>query len=165
MEIVDIVDANDNVIGSAAKEEVRQKGLLSRVAFILLLNTQHELFLQQRKSTKKTYPLYWSGSAAGHVRSGETYHEAALRELEEELGVKVNLTEVGTFTSDTDKEIVTVFIGACEGPYTLEEAAIEKAEYYSLERLRKEARTLQMTSYLKAALPMVETFLNQTSAL
>src|ERR1700729_1431413 len=105
MEIVDIVNVDDTVIGTAPKDEARQKGLLTRVSFIVLLNSQNELYLQQRKATKKTYPLYWSGSAAGHVRSGETYHQAALRELQEELGITVELTEIGKFTSEVDKEI------------------------------------------------------------
>lgn len=161
MEIVDIVDADDNVVGSAPKDEVRQQGLLCRVSFVVLLNSKNELYLQQRKSTKKTYPLYWSGSAAGHVQSGETYHETALRELEEELGVRADLTAIGKFTSDADKEIVTVFIGRCEGPYSLEEASIEKAENYSLEKLRQAASGMKMTSYLEAAIPMVENFLRE----
>jgi isopentenyldiphosphate isomerase len=165
MEVVDIVDANDNVVGSAPKDEVRQKGFLSRVSFVILLNSKNELYLQQRKSTKKTYPLYWSGSAAGHVQSGESYLEAALRETEEELGVRVSLQSLGKFTSETDKEIVTVFIGRSEGPYKLEEDAIERAEGYSLERLRMDAPNMKMTSYLEAAIPMVERFLGEQSPL
>src|SRR5581483_10148904 len=105
MEIVDIVDASDKVIGTEDKESARQKGLMTRVAFIILLNAKNELYLQQRKSTKKTYPLYWSGSAAGHVQSGESYLQAALRETQEELGVKPTLQEIGKFTSEADKEI------------------------------------------------------------
>jgi len=159
MEIVDIVDASDKVIGTEDKESARQKGLMTRVAFIILLNAKNELYLQQRKSTKKTYPLYWSGSAAGHVQSGESYLQAALRETQEELGVKPTLQEIGKFTSEADKEIVTVFIGRSEGPYTLEEAAIEQAENYSLEQLHAAAANLPMTSYLTATIPMVEAFL------
>ncbi len=162
MEIVDIVDANDRIIGSGTKAAIRQKHLLSRVSFVILLNAKDELYLQQRKSTKKTYPLYWSGSAAGHVQSGESYLEAALRELREELGVATDLQEIGKFTSAFDKEIVTVFIGRCEGPYGLEKAAIEKAENYSLERLHSESATMQMTSYLETAIPMITEALHGT---
>ena len=140
-----------------------KKGLLSRVSFIVLLNSKNELFLQQRKSTKKTYPLYWSRSAAGHVQSSESYLDAAVRETEEELGIKAQLQKVGKFTSDEDKEIVAVFIGRSEGPYALEEDAIEKAEYFSLTRLRAEGSSMKMTSYLIAAIPMVENFLKETN--
>lgn len=163
MEIVDIVDAQDNVIGAASKDEVRQKGLWCRVSFIVLLNSNNELFLQQRKSTKKTYPLYWSGSAAGHVRSGESYMEAAVRETEEELGVSTLLEKVGKFSSDDDKEIVTVFIGRSDGPFTLEEAAIEKAEYFSVGQLSRNASQMKMTSYLEAVIPLVEKYINESS--
>lgn len=160
MEVLDIVDSSDNVLGAATKEVVRQKGLYSRVAFIILLNQQGELFLQQRKATKKTYPLYWSGSAAGHVKSGESYKEAAIRELEEELGIRTELNEVGKFVSEEDKEIVTVFIGRSEGPYMLEEDAIETAEYFSLDRLGDESPSMKRTSYLDKSVPMVSSYLS-----
>jgi isopentenyl-diphosphate delta-isomerase len=160
MEIIDIVDANDKVIGSAPKDEVREKGLRCRVSFVILLNAKNELFLQQRKATKKTYPLYWSGSAVGHVQSGESYFAAAKRELEEELGVQTDLREIGKFTSESDHEIVTVFVGRHEGPYTLEEAAIEQAKNYSPAQLHTSAETMKMTSYLILAIPMVEASLN-----
>ena len=67
MELRDVINENDEVIGQADKEEVRRKGLLSRVAFIILVNSRRELLLQQRAAMKETYPLYWSGAAAGHV--------------------------------------------------------------------------------------------------
>ena len=160
MEIVDIVDKEDKIVGSAPKDDVKPPGLLSRVAFVILLNSNDELFLQQRKATKKTYPLYWSGSAAGHVQSGESYTEAALRETKEEIGVETDLQEVGKFISEIDREIVTVFIGRSDGPYTIEEASIEKTENYTLDILSSEESNMKMTSYLEKAIPLVKRFLD-----
>lgn len=158
-EIVDIVDNNNQIIGSITKDKAIQQGHYTRVVFIVLLNSKNELFLQQRKATKKTYPLYWSGSAAGHVQSGESYLDAAHRELQEELGVDTKLKEVGMLTSEIDKEVTAFFIGHSEGPFTLEEAAIETAEYYSLERLAQETAHMKMTSYLEAVIPMVKQYI------
>lgn len=163
MEIIDVVDANDVVIASEEKSAAIKKGLTTRTSFIILLNSKNELYLQQRKSTKKTYPLYWSGSAAGHVRSGESYLEAAKRELEEELGVTTELHEINKRFSVVDKEFTTYFVGKHEGPFRLEEAAIENAAFFTLEQLRINEVTMKMTSYLIAALPMVEKYLSSKS--
>lgn len=48
-----------------------------------------ELVLQRRAATKATWPGRYDASVAGHVRAGETLVEA-LREVEEELGVRVH---------------------------------------------------------------------------
>jgi isopentenyl-diphosphate delta-isomerase len=159
MELIDIVDVSNNVIGVATKDEVRAKKLLCRVVFVIILNDHDELLLQQRKATKKTYPLYWSGSAAGHVTSGESYEQAAYRELQEELGIHTPLTELGRFTSEPDQEIVAVFVGRSNGPYTPEESAIEQITYYSLTSLQDNKDTMKLSSYVVAALPMVAGFI------
>jgi isopentenyldiphosphate isomerase len=49
--------------------------------------------LQKRSGTKDMYPNYWTASCSGHVSSGDTYENAAIRELQEELGIiNKNLT-------------------------------------------------------------------------
>lgn len=45
------------------------------------------LFLVLRRSSKKIYAGQWR-MIGGKVQKGESYHEAALRELEEETGLK-----------------------------------------------------------------------------
>lgn len=58
------------------------------------------IVLQQRVSTKKTFPLFWDVSVAGHIHYKETVQEALIRETQEELGIKVDLNAtqfLGTF--------------------------------------------------------------------
>jgi isopentenyldiphosphate isomerase len=52
-----------------------------------------ELVLQRRALTKDTWPGAWDVSAAGHYRPGEGV-EGGLREVEEELGVRLGATEL-----------------------------------------------------------------------
>ncbi len=52
-----------------------------------------ELLLQQRALRKDVFPGQFDASSAGHVRFGETLEEAA-REVEEELGIRVELAEL-----------------------------------------------------------------------
>lgn len=47
-----------------------------------------ELLLQKRSRTKESFPGCYDTSCAGHLSAGDTFLEAALRELEEELGLR-----------------------------------------------------------------------------
>lgn len=65
-----------------------------------------EVMLQQRSERKEEYPGCWDVSCAGHRKAGDTCEEAALRELEEELGIcagKEELEWVGWNRSRTEE--------------------------------------------------------------
>lgn len=86
-EILDVVDEDNVVVGNTPKAEVYTKLLNHRIVHVLVFNTAGEMLLQLRSKNKSFMPGYWVTSAGGHVGSGETYEVAALRELQEELGV------------------------------------------------------------------------------
>ncbi|MDO5520061.1 MAG: NUDIX domain-containing protein [bacterium] len=50
----------------------------------------YELLLQKRSATKDAYPGCYDISSAGHLDPGESYLDAAIREVREELGLSVN---------------------------------------------------------------------------
>lgn len=89
-ELFDIVDDQDAVIGQAPRGRVHADGLRHRAVHILVWNSQGQLFLQKRSMTKDQLPGVWTTSASGHVDSGEVYDTAAVREIEEELGIPLN---------------------------------------------------------------------------
>lgn len=49
-----------------------------------------EVLLEKRASTKPTWPGYLDISTAGHIDAGESLFEAAIREADEEIGLKVD---------------------------------------------------------------------------
>ena len=53
-----------------------------------------QVLLQQRSPEKDSYPGMWDVSAAGHVSAGGNYLETAVRETEEEIGVKLEPKEL-----------------------------------------------------------------------
>lgn len=55
---------------------------------ISILDKSGRLLVQKRSTQKELFPGRWDNSAAGHVDVGETYEQAALRELSEELGLR-----------------------------------------------------------------------------
>ncbi len=91
MELIDIVNENNELTGEICdREEVHQKGLWHREITVIIVNSKGQLLLQKRGMTKVA-PNLWS-LTAGHVTSGENERQAALRETEEELGIK-NLSQ------------------------------------------------------------------------
>ncbi len=89
-----VVDENDNVIGAEFLSDANAKGMIKRAAAVYVFNESGELLVQQR-SALVNHPLCFDQSAGGHVDEGQSYYEAAARELSEELGLGgYELTEV-----------------------------------------------------------------------
>lgn len=57
------------------------------VIHVCIFNSKGEMLIQQRQSTKKSWPNAWDLTLGGGVQSGENSQQAAQRELNEELGV------------------------------------------------------------------------------
>lgn len=86
-EILDVVDAHDEIVGQARRAEVYARGLLHRCVFIQARNARGEVFVHRRTASKLVFPSMYDMFVGGVVGAGETYDDAALREAEEELGV------------------------------------------------------------------------------
>lgn len=87
MEKMDIVDKNNRPIGTCFKNEVYKFGYSHRISHVLIFDNEGRLALQKRADGVPFCPGCWVTSAGGHVRAGETYSSAAIRELDEELGL------------------------------------------------------------------------------
>jgi 8-oxo-dGTP pyrophosphatase MutT (NUDIX family) len=85
-EILDVVDEHDRVVGSASRREVRGRRLLHRFSSVLCRDPAGRLYVH-RRTDKDVYPGMYDMFAGGVLAAGETYLEAARRELAEELGV------------------------------------------------------------------------------
>jgi isopentenyldiphosphate isomerase len=87
-ELVDLVDEDDRVVGTATRREVRQRGLLHRATYILVRNGAGRILVHRRTDTKDVHPGAYDCFAGGVCAAGESYDEGARRELAEELGVE-----------------------------------------------------------------------------
>ncbi len=88
-EIFDVVDENDQVIGRKTRGEVHAEKLLHRAVHVFVYNKRGDLLLQQRSMFKDAHPGVWDSSVSGHLDSGEDYPAAAIREMDEEMGIRV----------------------------------------------------------------------------
>jgi len=110
-EILEIVDEQDKVIGTATRAEIHRQGLMHRAVHIFVFNPRGEIYVQRRSSSKDRHPLKLDSSAAGHVDPGETYQQTAVRELQEELGIRADIEEILRVpaSEETDYEHIALF--------------------------------------------------------
>lgn len=87
-ELVTIVDAHNRAVGTATRRQMRAQNLPHRSTYILVFNSRGELYVQKRTMTKDVFPGYYDPVAGGVVLAGESYEEAAVRELAEEMGIR-----------------------------------------------------------------------------
>jgi isopentenyl-diphosphate delta-isomerase type 1 len=88
LELFEIVDDDDRVIGTARRSECHgNPALVHRAVHVLVVNAAGELLLQKRSARKDIQPGKWDTSVGGHLEPGESYLDAARREMHEELGL------------------------------------------------------------------------------
>ncbi len=91
-EFLDIVDENGQPTGEIVdRETAHAKGILHRTSHVWLArrkNGKIQILLQKRAKHKSSFPGCYDISSAGHIPAGDSYLKSAIRELEEELGVK-----------------------------------------------------------------------------
>lgn len=113
-ELIDVFDENWNPTGEILeKNEAERQGKWHRAAHIWIVNPYGELLFQLRSPHMKSWPNMWDISAAGHVRAGETVIEGGIREMYEELGIKITedqLTEYTRNESPKNQHLHTEFI-------------------------------------------------------
>ena len=147
-EIVAIVDKGNNVVGSAPRREMRAKRLPHRSTYILVFNSQGQLYVQKRTLTKDLFPGYYDPAAGGVVLAGESYEESARRELEEEMGIRdVPLNWLFDFFYSDDHTRVWggVFSCAYDGRIVLQPEEIESGAFLQISDILRRAQTEPFT--------------------
>jgi len=77
-----------------SREDVHKHGDWHQSTHVWILNSRGELLIQKRSPNKPNAPNKWDSSAGGHVLAGDTPIESAQKEVEEELGIKVDKKEL-----------------------------------------------------------------------
>ena len=133
-ELFDVVNEDDEVVAQAPRPEVHARRLLHRAVQIFLLDSNGRLLLQKRSAIKDEFPLCYTSSASGHVDAGETYDEAAHRELAEELGLTGQLEFLNKFPAcaETANEHTVLYRIFSDDEPIADPVEIESVEYKSL---------------------------------
>lgn len=165
--MVDLVDADDRVIGTSSVARCLEEGLLHRAVAVLVLRRTGAFVLQQRSKHDLWQPGLWTISSTGHVKEGESYEEAAQRELGEELGLEGELSLVRKYllppiseSGLTEHEWVTLFTCMTDSLCRIDPVELESVREVTEKELRGmlahgpltlDARTI-LTDYLESHL-------------
>ncbi|HLD59255.1 MAG TPA: NUDIX domain-containing protein [archaeon] len=116
--------------------------MIDRVAHVFVFNSKGELFLQKRTMTKDVFPGYYAPSGSGHLNLEESPKKAALRELNEEIGIQATteqIIEIGSFKCFTKemKELIYVFMLITNQEPKINPEEVSEAKYYSIREIKK----------------------------
>lgn len=108
MEYLDICDSEGNKLGfTKSKKEVHEEGLWHRSVHIWIVNSKGEVLIQKRSPQKDNHPNEWDISSAGHVSASEDDMTSAIRETEEEIGLKLSPKDfilIGVIKQESSRE-------------------------------------------------------------
>lgn len=148
-ELIDIIDEDGNVIGSKLKSRVHTDGDWHRSAHVWITNGT-KIMLQKRAMSKEFFPGCFDVSCAGHVKSGEDYADAAVRELKEELDVGIDKKELLYLGERKQvsiikeknlisREIMMIFLLNISSPEQIRpnEDEISETRFFDIDELRK----------------------------
>ena len=163
MEYFQILDENGNRIGKEKlRSEVHRDGDWHEAVDIWVRNKEGKILLQKRALEKESYPGLFEVSCSGHLSGDEDSRTAAVRELEEELGVKVDpqelkylfkvkekhVTNNGTFLNNEIKDVYLL-----EGDFSLEDFVLQKEELESVKFVRVDELAELLAADLTAFVP------------
>ena len=171
MEIFDVCDENGRPTGETVERGAAHRdGVLHRTAHVWIIREQEgrvQVLLQKRSLSKDSFPGLYDTSSAGHVPAGSEVLPSALRELEEELGLHAeesDLEYAGRFRIRYEKvfhgglfrdnEIAWVYV--CRRPVEiaalrLQPEEVEEVRWFDAEKVAEEIRTSRARFCVPAA--------------
>ena len=153
-ELIDIYDENNTFLGiQKMKSEAHKDGLWHSAAHLWIYNAKGEILLQLRAKEKALYPDMWDISVAGHISAGEDPVTAALRESEEEIGLKFKRNELdffmikkhrARFRTIKNNEFYHIFFVKFDGdiePLKLQQEEVQKIRLLPIKSIEEELKT------------------------
>ncbi len=96
-ELLTIYDENLKEIGVMPRDKIHKKGLRHKVVHCWITDKEKDeifIYFQQRSYNKSDFPGMYDIACAGHIDAGEKAENAMIRELEEEIGLNINKSEL-----------------------------------------------------------------------
>ena len=142
MEQVAWVDESDRVIEIVPRQRMRLERLRHRAVFIAVTDGAGRLLVHRRSPSKDVWPGWCDIAVGGVVSAHESYDDAAVREVAEEIGVHgaaitpIDDGVVRAFDDDTVSLLGRCYQIVSEGPFTFTDGEISEAWWVSRDDLR-----------------------------
>ncbi|MGA0862839.1 MAG: NUDIX domain-containing protein [Ilumatobacteraceae bacterium] len=131
-EMVEQVDRFGAVTGLVSRREMRERHLRHRSVFVAVVSNDGQLLVHRRADTKDVWPGWWDVAIGGVCAPGETWHDAAVREVNEEIGVEraaVELVARGAYVDDEVSLVAAVFMCRTDGPFRFADGEVTEAHW------------------------------------
>lgn len=137
MEHLKVFDENYTYLRDESRDNVHRDGLWHETFHCWLLD-ENFVYIQKRSAVKKDFPGMYDITAAGHILSTETVGDG-IREVEEELGVDVDLSKLHSkgvvqdcieLSNFMDREFANVFL--YESTVTARDLSLQLEEVESI---------------------------------
>lgn len=152
-EIFEIFDEHDCLTGTAKRSECHgNPGLIHRTAHVVVYHPDGRILLQRRSMNKDIQPGKWDTAVGGHVMPGETYEQAAVREMTEELGLPETTPLKFLFDSrirnNIESENVRIFSAVSAGPFNFQKEEIDEVAFWDIQALKQPENRIKFTPNL-----------------
>lgn len=160
-ELFYLVDKYDRVISSITREKAHSdRTNIHRGIGIFITNELGQILMQQRSLEKDMNPGEWSYSVGGHVTFGQTYKQAAVKELEEELGIKARpnflIKTLIVMEKETEQTAFYEVKISSKTTIIIDKTEVEKIKWIKLSKLKHFIKNYQVTDWTLSALKAVK---------
>ena len=143
-EYFDIIDDDTGrIVGRALRRECHgNPKLIHRSVRIIVYHPDGKSMLLQKRSMRKDiFPGRWDMAVGGHVDSGETPDQAAVREMREELGMPADVPLKKLFQlkvrNEVESENVQEYSAVFGGPFLPQEEELDEIRFFTFDELRE----------------------------
>lgn len=146
VELIEIVDEGGKYTGRILpREEIHKRNFLHNEVACFIINDNKEILLEKRSPNKKYSPNKY-GLCAGHVMVGESLKTALVREIEEEIGIKVNEDDLVSFGEkeyirEVTNSHITYFyyirLNLKESDFTIQEEELTEVKWFKIEEIKE----------------------------
>lgn len=159
-EYLDIVNEQGDIIGSAPRRLCHgDPSLTHRTVHVVVQSSDGRILLQKRSMDKDIQPGKWDTAVGGHLTLGESYEQAALREMAEEIGIHPAEPPRPLFTmairNTIESEQTRVFMTVSDGPFTPQKEELDALRFWTPQEIREAMGTGSLTPYLEHELELL----------
>ena len=144
MELIEFVNDKENFKEKLMdKVIIKDESLLHKEICVFVSNDNNQVLLQKRSANKRMFPNKWT-LLTGHVELGESFEEAGLREIKEEIGMDVSLNNLHLFArriftkEDSNPDVTYFFYTKCnlsETDFIIQQEELSEVKWYSIDEV------------------------------
>lgn len=156
-ELLEYFDSLGNFRGIAKRSYIHNVGLWHKGVHVWLFNSEGKLYLKKRAKSKLLYPEHWE-DVGEHLKPNESFREAALRGLKEELNVDEKqikklekVWETKMVYPSHNRELVELWFCIYDGPIKENEESFD-GRFFTLEEINEMMKSrAKFTPWFKEA--------------